>query len=105
MLIRPATSDDAAAIWSIIGPTIRSGETYALDPAMSEEAALAYWLGPDRDTFVAEATGVVLGTYYVRPNQAGGGRHVCNCGYMTSAAATGRGEPARARTGRPETTC
>jgi ribosomal protein S18 acetylase RimI-like enzyme len=27
----------------------------------------------------------------MRPNQAGGGRHVCNCGYMTAAAATGRG--------------
>ncbi len=27
----------------------------------------------------------------MRPNQAGGGRHVCNCGYMTSAAAAGRG--------------
>jgi integrase len=27
MLIRPATSDDAAAIWSIIGPTIRAGYT------------------------------------------------------------------------------
>jgi len=25
----------------------------------------------------------------MRPNQAGGGRHVCNCGYMTDAAATG----------------
>jgi ribosomal protein S18 acetylase RimI-like enzyme len=27
----------------------------------------------------------------MRPNQAGGGRHVCNCGYMTHASATGRG--------------
>jgi L-amino acid N-acyltransferase YncA len=91
MLIRPATPEDAAAIWSTIGPTIRAGETYTLDPAMSEEAALAYWLGPDKDTFVADEMGVVLGTYYIRPNQAGGGRHVCNCGYMTGEAAIGRG--------------
>lgn len=91
MPIRPATPEDAAAIWSIIGPTIRAGETYALDPAMGEDAALAYWLGPDRETFVAEEAGVVLGTYYIRPNQAGGGKHVCNCGYMTAAAAAGRG--------------
>lgn len=91
MLIRPATPEDAAAIWSVVGPTIRAGETYTLDPAMSEEAALAYWLGPDKQAFVAEEKGVVLGTYYIRPNQAGGGRHVCNCGYMTGAAAIGRG--------------
>ncbi|HRW61165.1 MAG TPA: GNAT family N-acetyltransferase, partial [Defluviicoccus sp.] len=27
----------------------------------------------------------------MRTNQSGGGRHVCNCGYMTHASATGRG--------------
>jgi ribosomal protein S18 acetylase RimI-like enzyme len=91
MLIRPARSEDAAAIWSIIGPTIRAGETYALDPHMSEAEALAYWLGAGKETFVVEEDGLILGTYYMRRNQAGGGAHVCNCGYMTSAAATGRG--------------
>jgi ribosomal protein S18 acetylase RimI-like enzyme len=91
MPIRLARPEDAAAIWSIIGPTIRAGETYTLDPHMSEADALAYWLGPDKETFVAEEDGAILGTYFMRPNQAGGGAHVCNCGYMTSAAATGRG--------------
>jgi ribosomal protein S18 acetylase RimI-like enzyme len=91
MLIRPARPQDSPAIWSIIGPTIRAGETYALDPNMSESDALAYWLGADKETFVAEEDGVVLGTYFMRANQAGGGAHVCNCGYVTSAAATGRG--------------
>lgn len=91
MLIRPADAADAAAIWSILGPTIRAGETYALDRQMTEADALAYWLGSDRETFVAEADGEVLGTYYIRANQAGGGAHVCNCGYMTAAHAAGRG--------------
>ena len=40
---------------------------------------------------MAEEDGAILGTYYMRPNQAGGGRHVCNCGYMTRASASGRG--------------
>lgn len=91
MLIRPSRPGDAAAIWSIIGPTIRAGETYALDPQMSETEALAYWLGADKETFVAEENGSIAGTYFMRPNQAGGGAHVCNCGYMTSTAAAGRG--------------
>lgn len=89
--IRPATQDDAAAIWTILEPVIRAGETYALDRDMDEADALAYWFGADKDVFVAEEDGVVLGTYYLRANQAGGGAHVCNCGYMTGAAATGRG--------------
>lgn len=91
MLIRPAHAGDAAAIWAIIGPIIRAGETYALDRDMGEAEAIAYWLGADKESFVAEEEGAILGTYYIRANQAGGGAHVCNCGYVTSDAATGRG--------------
>lgn len=91
MQIRPATPADAAAIWAIIGPTIRAGETYALDRNMSEAEALAYWFGADKAVFVAEAEDKILGSYYLRANQAGGGAHVANCGYMTAASATGRG--------------
>jgi ribosomal protein S18 acetylase RimI-like enzyme len=91
LAIRPARAADHAAIARIILPTIRAGETYALDRDLSEADALAYWTGADRKTFVAEADGAVLGTYYLRANQAGGGAHVANCGFMTDAAATGRG--------------
>jgi ribosomal protein S18 acetylase RimI-like enzyme len=91
LTIRPARKDDEAAIWAIIGPVIRAGETYTLPTDMSERAALDYWMGPDRETFVAQEGGRILGTYYLRANQAGGGSHVANCGYMTHADATGRG--------------
>jgi L-amino acid N-acyltransferase YncA len=91
MLIRPARPGDRDAIWRIIGPAIRAGETYTLDRDMSEQAALAFWMGADKETFVAEEDGDVLGTYYIRPNQTGGGRHVCNGGYNSSPHATGRG--------------
>jgi L-amino acid N-acyltransferase YncA len=91
MQIREARAGDAPAILEIILPIIREGTTYALDQDMSEAGALSYWMGADKETFVAEEDGVILGTYYIRPNQAGGGRHVCNCGYMTRASATGRG--------------
>ncbi len=91
MLIRPAELRDHAAIAAIIVPTIREGATYALDPAMSEAEAVAYWTAPDKQAFVAEADGEILGTYYLRANQAGGASHVANCGYMTAAAASGRG--------------
>ncbi|WP_062232579.1 GNAT family N-acetyltransferase [Aureimonas sp. N4] len=91
MMIRPARADDRAALLALLQPVIARGETYALDRDMSAEAILDYWLGAEKDTFVAEADGVVLGTYYLRANQAGGGRHVANCGYVTSGEATGRG--------------
>ncbi|MGU3664622.1 N-acetyltransferase family protein [Methylobacterium sp. A49B] len=91
MNIRAACAADRGAITHIILPTIRAGETYALDPDLGEAEALAYWTGADRETFVAASDGVVLGTYYLRANQAGGGAHVANCGFMTGAEATGRG--------------
>lgn len=92
MHIRPAEPSDAAAIWRILEPVIRGGETYALDRDMSEEEALAYWMGGDRETFVVQGEdGEIVGTYYLKANQTGGGRHVANCGYVTAAGATGRG--------------
>jgi L-amino acid N-acyltransferase YncA len=91
MQIRRAQASDAEAILGVILPTIREAATYTLDPHMTEAEVLAYWMGPDKETFVAEDNGVILGTYYIRPNQAGGGQHVCNCGYMTRATNTGRG--------------
>lgn len=91
MQIRNAQASDASAILEIILPIIREAATYALDPNLSAAEALAYWMGPDKEVFVAEDDGTILGTYFIRPNQAGGGQHVCNCGYMTHAAATGRG--------------
>ncbi len=91
MQIRLASSEDRSALWRILEPVIRAGETYALPIDMSEADALAYWSGADRETFVAEEGGVVLGTYFLRPNQLGGGSHVANCGYMTATEATGRG--------------
>jgi len=91
MLIRPASGDDYASIWSILEPMIRAGDTYALPRDMSEGDARSYWMGSDRETFIAVEKGHVVGTYYLRPNQAGGGDHVANCGYVTDRAAEGRG--------------
>lgn len=90
-MIRAATPADDAVIADIILPIIRAGEAYALDRDMTAEQALAYWRAAGHSVFVAEIDGRVLGSYYCRANQAGGGRHVANCGYATHAAATGRG--------------
>lgn len=91
MQIRKAQPSDAAAIAEIIIPVFREGTTYTIDPHIGESDALAYWLSPEKEVFVAEADQRILGTYFMRTNQAGGGRHVCNCGYITRPDATGRG--------------
>jgi len=52
---------------------------------------MTYWMGADKETYVGQENGTVVGTYCLRANQAGGGEHVCNCGYMTAEHAQGRG--------------
>ena len=89
--IRAATAADSSAIWAALEPAFRSGETYAMPRDITRDAALDYWFSPTHEVFVAEADGEIVGTYYIRANQAGGGNHVANCGYVTSPAAQGRG--------------
>ena len=69
----------------------RTGDTYTIDPNISADNALRYWTAPEKTVFVCEADDTLLGTYYIRANQGGGGNHVCNCGFITATAARGRG--------------
>lgn len=91
MEIRLFKGPDAEAVWHLLRNTFRPGDTYAVDPQIDRDDALAMWVGAPAATFVVEDGGVILGTYYIKTNQQGGGAHVCNCGYITAAAARGRG--------------
>lgn len=90
-VIRPASAEDSQAIWSILEPAFRAGETYTVPRDISQADAIAYWCAPSHEVFVAEDGKQVLGTYFLQANQAGGGSHVANCGYVTAARAQGRG--------------
>jgi len=90
-LIRPATAVDRTAIWRVIEPAIRAGETYTLPRDLSEDDALSYWFSPAHEVFVAVIDDAIVGSYYLRPNQGGNGSHVANCGYITAPWAAGRG--------------
>ena len=103
MRIRLATKSDRDAIWNIFHEVVAAGDTYALDPNISREDALAYWFAPDAHTYVAELAarkshgsslqqlGRIEGTYILRPNQSGAGSHVANAAFMVSASARGQG--------------
>ncbi len=91
MLIRPANNKDAHAIWAIMEPIVRAGETYTLPRDMDKTATIEYWLCQAHEVFVAEDNGGMVGTYFLQANQQGGGGHVANCGYMTAVSAMGRG--------------
>lgn len=94
LTIRAARPDDDQGLWNLLEPVIRAGETYALPIDMSRDDAIRYWRGADRETFVAELDAEpheLQGSFYLRANQAGGGSHVANCGYITAVEHQGRG--------------
>ncbi|MBV8099678.1 MAG: GNAT family N-acetyltransferase [Verrucomicrobia bacterium] len=92
LTIREAQREkDSDAVWAILEPVIRAGETYALDHDLTREQALAYWFSDEHEVFVADDGTQIVGTYFLHPNQKGGGSHVANCGYVTAAAASGKG--------------
>jgi ribosomal protein S18 acetylase RimI-like enzyme len=91
MNIREATDADFDQIWPIFHEIVAAGETYAYERNTIKEQAKSIWMDYPRKTFVFEENDIILGTYFIKTNQAGPGNHVCNCGYMVSSAARGRG--------------
>ena len=114
MKIRAATEADRDAIWNIFHEIVAGGDTYAFDPKMPREEALAYWFRADTHAYVAEVDAesvgeadsfpgtatpsptvemnpVIVGTYILRPNQSGGGSHVANAAFMVALDGQGSG--------------
>jgi ribosomal protein S18 acetylase RimI-like enzyme len=89
--IRSATNDDRDAIWDIFHEIVAAGDTYAFDPKISRDEALAYWFRADTHTYVAEKNDRVIGTYILRANQPGLGSHVANAAFMVASDAQGSG--------------
>ncbi|HEY0285529.1 MAG TPA: N-acetyltransferase [Pseudomonas sp.] len=89
--IRPMTVDDFETFWPTFQAVIVAQQTYAYDPALTQEQARHLWLDVPLHTLIAEEDGLLLGSYYLKANASGPGKHVSNCGYMVTEAARGRG--------------
>ena len=92
--IRPFRDTDAAAVWAVLRPVFRAGETYPLPRGIGEADALAHWTHGKRGVLIAaDPEGGVLGTAYWQANQpkGGGGGRVANAGFAVAEAARGRG--------------
>jgi L-amino acid N-acyltransferase YncA len=91
MNIREVIDGDFEGIWSIFHYIVKAGETYAYPRDTSKVQAEKIWIKAPRKTYVVEEAGIIVGTYFIKTNQAGPGEHVCNCGYMVAPVARGQG--------------
>lgn len=88
--MRAAGTKDFDLIWPMLCDVFRAGDTYAVDPDISKKDAFAYWM-TGAVCYVVEDEEDIIGTYYIKTNQPGGGAHICNCGYVVAAKARGQG--------------
>ena len=90
--IREAREDDWPQIWPVIHDVITERQTFAYDPAMSEDEARRGWLlaAPARVT-VAACDDLILGTANMYANHPGPGSHVASGSLMVARQARGQG--------------
>lgn len=90
--IRLFESADWPGVWPLLEPVFRAGETFPHDPAISETEARVLWVEQSQAVMVAlDATGALVGTYYLRPNSLCLGAHVANAGYVVAQPCRGEG--------------
>jgi L-amino acid N-acyltransferase YncA len=83
--IRPYEAADWPGVWALLEPVFRAGETFPHDPAITETEAQVAWVKQSQAVRVAvDATGALVGTYYLRPNSLALGAHVANAGYVVA---------------------
>jgi len=90
-MIREMTKSDFEVFWATFSEVIQAQETYAFEPDMTFEQAYALWCETPLKTYVFVENDTVLGSYYIKANGMGPSSHICNCGYMVSTQARGKG--------------
>ncbi len=91
MEIRKIQEEDFDQVWEIIHKEVASEETYCFNANMTRDEAYKIWVTDTQISYVIIDDDLILGTYFLKPNFAGPGAHVCNCGYMVSEDSRGQG--------------
>ncbi|RKF17999.1 GNAT family N-acetyltransferase [Alginatibacterium sediminis] len=90
-MIREMTKADFEIFWPTFRDIVVAQESYAFDPQINIETAYQLWCKQTRASFVFTQNDQILGSYYIKSNGMGPSDHICNCGYMVSELARGKG--------------
>jgi ribosomal protein S18 acetylase RimI-like enzyme len=90
-MIKEISKLDFESFWPTFLYIIQAQETYAIDPDLNLEQAFSLWCELPLKSYVYVENDTVLGTYYLKQNAMGPSSHICNCGYMVSNEARGKG--------------
>jgi L-amino acid N-acyltransferase YncA len=94
--VRDARAEDWPSIQPFFREIVAAGQTYAYDPALTDDQARDLWMSPSsavtsRTSVAIDAEGTILGSANMYPNRPGPGAHVASASFMVAASARGRG--------------
>ncbi|WP_432943251.1 N-acetyltransferase family protein [Kribbella sp. CA-253562] len=94
--VRDARADDWPSILPFFREIVAAGQTYAYDPALTDDQARDLWMSPSsavtsRTSVAIDAEGNILGSANMYPNRPGPGAHVASASFMVAASARGQG--------------
>ncbi len=83
---------DRRTVVHIARELVRSADTYAYDPAVTDDELWSYWRPEPRGAgFGIDIDGVLAGIFVIRPNSPGPGAHVANASFAVRADVRGMG--------------
>ncbi|MFT5708096.1 MAG: ribosomal protein S18 acetylase RimI-like enzyme [Oceanospirillaceae bacterium] len=85
------TKCDFKLFWPVFKKVVLAQETYAFDPEIDFETAYDLWCLSPQKAYALKENGIILGSYYIKPNASGPSSHISNCGYMVSPESRGKG--------------
>jgi len=89
--ISEVTKNDFMSFWPVFKDVVSAQETYAFDPDIDFESAYNLWCLSPQKAYVIKDNGIILGSYYIKPNASGPSAHISNCGYIVSPESRGKG--------------
>ncbi|MBL4594464.1 MAG: GNAT family N-acetyltransferase [Flavobacteriales bacterium] len=91
IVVRKASQSDKTTLYSLFMEVIKAGEAFMHDEFTTYKEWELFWFGKGVATYVAVEEGVLVGSYILKPNNPGVGKHVANGGYMVESNQKGKG--------------
>jgi DNA-binding MarR family transcriptional regulator/L-amino acid N-acyltransferase YncA len=89
--VTPFTQNDEDGLYAIFQEVVDSGSQFPYECSSRQEFHRQFLQLPERVYVCHNATGEVIGGFYIRPNFPGRASHIANAAYMMRANARGRG--------------
>ncbi len=89
--VRKASSSDKTELYSMFMEVVKAGEAFMHNESTSYDEWELFWFGKGVTTYVATDGGTLVGSYILKPNNPGVGKHVANGGYMVADNQKGKG--------------